>query len=340
MKWAAYLAGLAGAVLMVVLVLHSGYQRIFDAVGMAGWPLILILPYHLLPVALDAYGWRVLLAPADQRGRAGPLFLLWAALVREGVSRLLPVASVGGEVVGIRVTMLRGLSGAVVTASVIVEVLLSLVSQYAFTLIGVLLLLLLLHSSALVFDLLIGLGLTSPIPIVLLAVLGRTRPFERLRRGVENMLGGRNKLAAMFGRSGTLDDALHDLTRRHGRMAWATLWQFFGMFAGSFEVWLVLKLLGHSVSPAAAIALESITLAIRHLAFLIPAGLGAQEAGLVVFGQMLGLNSQTALALSLIKRGREIVFGLPILLTWQLYEARHLKHRRAAGAGSGPTSGS
>ncbi|WP_324997334.1 lysylphosphatidylglycerol synthase domain-containing protein, partial [Salinisphaera sp.] len=244
----AYLAGLAGAILMVVLVVHSGYQRIFAAVSTAGWPLVLILPYHLLPVTLDAYGWRVLLAPADDRGRARLPFLLWAALVREAVSRLLPVASVGGEVVGIRVTMLRGLSGVVVTASVIVEVLVTLVSQYIFTLIGVLLLVLLLHSGAVVFDILIALGVTFPIPFVLLAVLGRTRPFERLRRAVESMLGGRDTLMRLFGRSGSLDDALHDLTGRRARMAWATLWQFLGMFAGSFEVWLVLKLLGHPVS--------------------------------------------------------------------------------------------
>ncbi|HET7315228.1 lysylphosphatidylglycerol synthase domain-containing protein, partial [Salinisphaera sp.] len=193
-------------------------------------------------------------------------------------------------------------------------------------------LVLLLHSGAVVFDILIALGVTFPFPFVLLAVLGRTRPFERLRRAMENMLGGRDMLTRLFGRRGSLDDALHDLTGRWARMAWATLWQFLGMFAGSFEVWLVLKLLGHPVSPSAAIALESFALAIRHLAFMIPAGLGVQEVGFVMFGQLLGIDSQTALALSLIKRGREIVFGLPILLSWQIYEARHMK--RWAGSRS------
>jgi hypothetical protein len=116
--------------------------------------------------------------------------LTWAALVREGVSRLLPIASIGGEVVGIRLVILRGINGAVTTASVLIEVLVTLISQYLFTAIGVMLLIALQPASPIATQLLWALGLTFPIPILLLVLLRNTRLFQRLHIFVERMLSG------------------------------------------------------------------------------------------------------------------------------------------------------
>jgi hypothetical protein len=66
------------------------------------------------------------------------------------------------------------------------------------------------------------------------------------------------------------------------------------------------------------------TQAIRHLAFIIPAGLGVQEATLVLFGHMLGISSELALAVSMAKRMREVLCGIPSLISWQWLEARRL----------------
>ena len=48
--------------------------------------------------------------------------------------------------------------------------------------------------------------------------------------------------------------------------------------------------------------------------FIVPAGMGVQEAGLIAFGALLGVSGPAAVALSLAKRMREILFGLPALL--------------------------
>ena len=174
---------------------------------------------------------------------------------------------------------------------------------------------------------LIGIALTCPAPIIALLLLDNARIFQRLERFAERTLGGRSRLTQMLSGGATLDQEIEALIARRWRLVRATLWQFAGMVSGSFEVWLALHLLGHPVSVETAVILESVTLTIRNLAFLVPAGLGVQEAGLMVFGQMLGLSSDAALALSLIKRGREIVMGVPILLSWQIYETRHIKSR-------------
>lgn len=328
MRILAYLAAAGGVGLVVFLIIDSGYEDILQSLELIGWNLLWLPLFRIVSVTLDAQGWRILVAPRDHDGKAQLIILTWIALVREGVSRLLPIASVGGELVGIRLLILRGLNGAVSAASVIIEVLVTLISQYLFTAIGLMLLISLLQSSAFTAQLLWALGLTFPIPLLLLVLLRKTNFFQRLGHMGERVLGGRGKLASALNGGAGLDAEIRYLTARYGQLAIATFWQFAGMVSGSFEIWFVLWLLGHPIRPDAAIALESITLAIRHLAFLIPAGLGVQEAGMIVFGQMLGLDSDTALALSLVKRMREVMLGLPALLSWQYYEARHLKRRR------------
>src|SRR5580704_15800648 len=88
---------------------------------------------------------------------------------------------------------------------------------------------------------------------------------------------------------------------------------------GSWRVsWLAPRWLQHPVGFGTALALESLTQAIRHFIFVVPAGLGVQEAGLVGFGYLLGLGNDASIALSLAKRMREILFGVPALAYWQL----------------------
>ena len=87
--------------------------------------------------------------------------------------------------------------------------------------------------------------------------------------------------------------------------------------------------MGHPVSLIEALILESLTQAVRAAAFVVPAGLGVQEGGLVLIGGALGLSPDLSLALSLAKRFRELIVGLPGLLVWQLRERRH--RNRTAG---------
>jgi hypothetical protein len=101
--------------------------------------------------------------------------------------------------------------------------------------------------------------------------------------------------------------------------------QFFAFVSGAFEVWFALRLFGHPVGAGAAVALESMMQAVRHLAFIVPAGIGVQEAGLVVFGGALGVDGEFAIAISMVKRMRELLCGLPSLLSWQWLEVRRLR---------------
>src|SRR6202030_1637907 len=94
------------------------------------------------------------------------------------------------------------------------------------------------------------------------------------------------------------------------------------------EVWLTLWLMGAPTGLAEAVLLESLSLAARSAAFLIPSGWGAQEAVLVALAGVTGLPAETALALGLVKRTREFAVGLPGLVAWGIVEGR-LSLRRA-----------
>jgi uncharacterized membrane protein YbhN (UPF0104 family) len=72
---------------------------------------------------------------------------------------------------------------------------------------------------------------------------------------------------------------------------------------------------------------ESVIQAIRAAAFAIPGGLGVQEAGFVLLGSFIGLGPEISLALALIRRARELLFGIPGLIAWQIQEGRRVFNR-------------
>ena len=76
-----------------------------------------------------------------------------------------------------------------------------------------------------------------------------------------------------------------------------------------------------------AFILESLGSGVRAAAFMVPGALGALEVGFVLFGALLGLPADVALAISLSKRVRELVLGLPGLFVWQWVEGRRLLRR-------------
>ncbi|HEY6455059.1 MAG TPA: lysylphosphatidylglycerol synthase domain-containing protein, partial [Steroidobacteraceae bacterium] len=142
MRWAVRVALILGTVLGIGLVLREGLGPILALLGAAGWVLLWLVPLHLLPLLLDVVGWRTLLRSGGAApSLLGPTRLLVIAAVREAVNRLLPVANIGGEIVGIRMLCQAGGEVAAVAASVVVEVLLTIISQLLFAAAGVLLLL-------------------------------------------------------------------------------------------------------------------------------------------------------------------------------------------------------
>jgi putative membrane protein len=320
-KLAAYAGGVAGLALLVGLVVRADFAAMWQTIRSAGWTLLWLPPYRLLYFLLYAIGWRALLAPYDPRKRAGLGYIFWVTTVREGIDRLLPVASVGGGFAGVRLIGWRGIATAPAAATVAAEIVLTMAVMYVFTAIGLFLLSGLGAANETSQHVLLGLVLSLPIPVVTGLLLRYGSVFERLESFIRPMVGGNT----LSGGAVALDRELRACLSRGGRLIFAGVLALAAFFSGSFEVWFALRSFGHPIDARGAIMLESMIQAMRHLAFVVPAGLGVQEAGLVLFGHLLGISGELALAVSMAKRLREVVCGVPALISWQWAEAARLR---------------
>ncbi len=321
MKTALYIGALLGLTLLVVLVVRVDIAAILHVLDVAGWRLLWLVPYRALFFLLYALGWVALLRAYSPKG-LGLGYLFWVTTVRDGIDRLLPVASVGGGVAAVRLLRWRGVPVAQSGASVIVEILLTLFAVYLFAVVGVVLLFdqgLSVHQHR---GVLLALLLSLPIPAVT-AVLLR---YGSILGRVHSILLGLVGASPLTEGAASLDREVRASLRRTSSLLVAAGLQFAALCSGAFEVWFALRLFGHPVNFQSALMLESMTQAIRHLAFVVPAGLGVQEAGLILFGRALGIDAELAVAVSMAKRLREVLWGMTSLLSWQWMEGRRV-HR-------------
>jgi putative membrane protein len=330
MKRLTRVVGMFGLLLMIGLIAHEGARAILALLSQAGWVLLWLVPLHLLPLLLDVMGWRTLLWRADPARRAGLVALFSFAAVREAVNRLLPVANVGGEIIGIRLLVLRGVPGAGAAASVIVETVLAMLSQCIFAALGLLCLLRVTAAQAWTGNILLMLAATLPVIVALLLLLRYGSVFERCGRWIERLLAKDSQWRPLLAHSSDLDQAIRLLYQSRARLLAATAWQLSGYVVATLETWLALRWLGHPVTLGNALALESVAQAVRNFVFVVPAGVGVQEAGLIALGALLGVSGSAAVALSLAKRLREILFGLPALLGWEWFEVWRARALAAA----------
>ncbi len=115
-----------------------------------------------------------------------------------------------------------------------------------------------------------------------------------------------------------------EASAQKGGLPRSILLHFLAWIMGGVQLWMAARALGAELSLYEAIAIESAAYAGRAILFFVPAGLVTQEAGLVAAGMLFGMSPAQALALALVLRLRDVVFGLP-LIAWPLYELRHAR---------------
>jgi putative membrane protein len=143
--------------------------------------------------------------------------------------------------------------------------------------------------------------------------------FGRLMRTIKRFSGKRD-WSAITSQADAIDLAVQDAYGRRGRVVASFSLSLLGWVIGTAEVYLILQLLQFPVSWADALLLESLGQAIRAAGFAIPGSLGIQEGGFLLLAPLAGMRPETALALSLAKRAREVLLGVPGLLYLHLSE--------------------
>ena len=318
MKFGAILGSLVGLGLAAWLLESYGIGRILGLLGHAGWfGIIAVIAFHLIQVLFSALGWQVIAGPTEPRASLRTYFLMrW---IREGVNNLLPVAQIGGEFVTARLLQRAGMKLVEAIAGTVADLSMEMVTQIAFTLMGLCLLLETVGDGGIASYVISGLGIAALIAVCFLGAqwLGLGAVIERgLMRLGQSM--GWTKTANVEG----LHKALIACYRSPGRIVLAVIWQMVSWLLGGVEVCLALHFLGHAVGIVPGLIIESLGQALKAAGFAVPGALGIQEGGYVVICHLFGLSPEMAIALSLMKRVREVVLGLPALLAWQRLEAR------------------
>ena len=325
-----YFLALAGAALFTLLLIREGAPQVGQAVAAAGWAILAVIAYHfLVPVVLDALAWWILF-PKVERPQLRRVY--WMRWIGESVSTLVPSAAVGGDLVRARLAAISGSSVATAAGTVLVDLTLGVFTQAAFTLLGVVLLVNATGQKNFVGPTLIGIiiGVAAVCGFYFVQRLGMFRFLARMIARLANS----PEWHSLVQSGETLDETIRSLyARRHAVIACCG-WTILSLVLNSGEILIALWALNLHATVVNAIILQSMALTIRSVAFPIPGGLGVQESGYVLVGNLLGIPGETAFALSLIARVRELGFGIPGLIGWQLIEGQRLLRARAEPASS------
>ncbi len=309
---ATYLGLTVGIALFVAVIAWQGIVDVAQALGHAGWGIIAIAVLHLPPLWADSMGWRSLISRTDRPKRRTVIRARW---IGESINDLLPVLQMGGNVVKAWILAARGVQVDLAGASVVVDVTLVVLTQILFTFLGLGLLVPVIGGGRALPVILVG---TTILAILLAGFYAAQRRglFGFVARLSRRILGA-SEWSSVSDRASMIDGEILRLYSKRQALVASGCWHMLGWFLGIAEVWFGLYLLGHPVDIRTALLFESLGQAIKTGAFAVPGALGIQEGGYVLVGSALGIEPGVALALSLVRRVRELLIGLPGLAVWQ-----------------------
>ncbi len=313
-----------GLLLGTLLVGWFGAGRVLAGVLSVGWGgFALVLGWQLGLFAILGLAWDAIAPRREARRLWG---FIWGRMVRDASANCLPFSQVGGFVFGARAVTLHGVGWSLATASTVVDVTAEFLAELAFTGIGLGILIARAPESHLAVPVEIGLGLAVMAALALVALQQGAAPlFARLGRRI----AGRWFTDARE-RVEVLQAELSLIYGHTLRLVAGFLVHLVGWLCTGVSGWITYHLLGVAIDFDDALAIEALLAAASAVAFLVPVSAGVQEAGYAGLGAIFGVAPELSLAVSLVRRARDLALGVPILLLWQMFEMRRLRAARAA----------
>lgn len=312
------LFALAGVALATALIVYFGSAQVGDAFLTAGWRgLAAMTGVYLASLILCALAWRCLI---NAPHRNTTLACHWARLLRDSVGNILAIVPAAGEVVAARELSIFGLSPGTAGASTIVDLTMEIVSLIFFALLGLAILSWQRPGESIAWW---SLGALAVSAVAMVGFIAAQR--GGLFRFLESM-ADRLGLTAPWSepeQSRSIHAGINDIYSATRRPIGSGALHFLAWIVGSGEAWLALSFMGHPLSFSDVIVIESLLLSLR-MAVFVPWAAGVQEGGYLALGALFGLDPDIALGLSLLKRAREVLTGVPCLLVWQALETRRL----------------
>ena len=313
LSFALALLGLAAATLLVA---WFGFGRVLSGVARVGWPgFAVIVGWQLVLFVILGLAWDSIVP--QQPGRR-VWVLVWGRMVRDCAANILPFSQVGGFVFGARAITLHGVSWSLATASTVADVTAEFLAELAFTAIGLAILLARAPDSTLAVPVEVGLG------VAIMAAIG----FVWAQQGAAPLFArvGQRIVGRWFADAQDRVEILKsEMSLIYGhtlRLAVGFMVHLIGWLGTGVAGWIAYRAIGVPLDFDDALGIEALLSAAAALAFLVPVNAGVQEAGYAGLGAIFGVPPELSLAVSLIRRARDIAVGVPVLLIWQLVEVR------------------
>jgi putative membrane protein len=317
---------LLGVLIALLLVSYFGFDNVAGAVGRVGWSQFgMICAWQIVIFVVVGVAWDVIL-PASVKRPAW--VMVWGRMVRDAAANCLPFSQVGAFVFGARAVTLHGVAWHTAAASTAVDVAAEFLAQIAFAGIGLGVLLARAPESRLAVPMEVGIGLA------VLACFG----FVWAQKGAVPVIAriGRRIAGRWFGNAGermeVFQEELATMYSQTGKLALGFFLHLIGWLCTGVAGWITYHALGVPIDFDDAMAIEALLAASAVLTFLVPVNAGVQEAGYAALGAIFGVPADLSLAVSLVRRGRDIVVGVPILLVWQYVEMRRLRETKRVAA--------
>ncbi|MGZ5933921.1 MAG: lysylphosphatidylglycerol synthase domain-containing protein [Rhizomicrobium sp.] len=316
MKIGVLVAALIGLAVAVWLLVHIGVGAVFGAicsVGIGGF--VLICLYGLAVVAMMGSGWFALMPEHHLRNLVTCII---GRQTRDSAGDVLPFSQFGGMFIGARAVILRGIAAPLAFASIVADVTTELMGQIAFITIGIAMCITELRASSTMAPYVNGLlfGTFLLVPGIIAFVFLQKRGSAFAQSLAARFLPAAVKQTAAFGA------ALKEMYASPARLASSSTIHLLSWLASAGVVWISVRLIGGHISIFSAIAIEALLAGLRSATVFVPSAIGVQEAGYAALMPLFGLGPEIGLAVSLLRRARDIVIGVPVLLAWQAMESR------------------
>ncbi len=310
---AAFVVGLALVAGSIWYVGPAGLMQSVERVGARGFAIYVV--YNLLVFLPLGWAWWSV-APGSGSGLARSLVFPWARLVRESAADVLPFSQVGGLFVGVRTVQQHGVSEPLAVASQIADLTAEMASQLIYTLFGVAMLLAILSHATDTGRLLwtatlaLILGATTLIAFVALQARGLDLVGSLASRWLKDTRE----------RADAVKCTLRTIYAQPGRLVGGVTLHGAAWVLSGAGSWLALNFMGFHIALWKVLTLESLMAMVKSVAFMTPGALGLQEGAYVLVAPLFGLPPEATLSVSLLRRVKDLLIGIPAIAIWQYAE--------------------
>lgn len=292
-----FLAFLVGCIIFIAILRSFGLKEVTAVLSKAGLPSLAVFLFYPLMTFWDVAAWKMVFVPEVSR-RLDTFQLFLIRLVGEALNNITPFVDIGGEPLKVHFLVRRqGVSvGQAVSATVIAKTSM-LVSEAFFMFTGFL------------------------VSFWALALPSKSRfKLSWVLLVVSTVFFGFLWLQQQ-GRFQKLSADIQHFYNTHGKRFWAAVsLNWIGWVAGGVETYFFCWMVGLPISIWEGIMLEALTQLVRMGTFYIPMNLGVQEASMAVFVQQMGFSPVEGVAISLLKRFRQLAWTAVGFAVWTFFQ--------------------